>query len=303
MITLPHHPCMSITQICRKHKSMANNFNYPDSFIELVHKTNDNNSLLYGQYIGTGNPNARILILGKECAIDKNNKPQQYENEIVANAKNWNKNIDNNVSIDNADKDELWKNDINSQINPLYPYRGQYFKKNKNNNLGTNPTWYNYQKILINILTDLNITVPIDKANKVFLHEYCFLSELNSETDRYSKYVDSNKRKKSIDSRKVLFGENFFQQFPIVIVAAGHYPHEHDINLEKLFGVIWNGITINNKYNSCLNRNWYNIHRETAGRNPKLLIHTNQLSVVTTELLNQLAIECSDFIKESSISL
>lgn len=282
---------------------MANNFNYPDSFIELVHKTNDNNSLLYGQYIGTGNPNARILILGKECAIDKNNKPQQYENEIVANAKNWNKNIDNNVSIENADKDELWKKDINSQINPLYPYRGQYFKRNKNNNLGTNPTWYNYQKILINILTDLNITVPIDKANKVFLHEYCFLSELNSETDRYSKYVDSNKRKKSIDSRKVLFGENFFQQFPIVIVAAGHYPHEHDINLEKLFGVKWNGITINNKYNSCLNRNWYNIHRETAGRNPKLLIHTNQLSVVTTELLNQLAIECSDFIKESSISL
>lgn len=282
---------------------MANNFNYPDSFIELVHKTNDNNSLLYGQYIGTGNPNARILILGKECAIDKNNKPQQYENEIVANAKNWNKNIDNNVSIENADKDELWKKNINSQINPLYPYRGQYFKRNKNNNLGTNPTWYNYQKILINILTDLNITVPIDKANKVFLHEYCFLSELNSETDRYSKYVDSNKRKKSIDSRKVLFGENFFQQFPIVIVAAGHYPHEHDINLEKIFGVKWNGITINNKYNSCLNRNWYNIHRETAGRNPKLLIHTNQLSVVTTELLNQLAIECSDFIKESSISL
>lgn len=282
---------------------MANNFNYPDSFIELVHKTNDNNSLLYGQYIGTGNHNARILILGKECAIDKNNKPQQYENEIVANAKNWNKNIDNNVSIENADKDELWKKDINSQINPLYPYRGQYFKRNKNNNLGTNPTWYNYQKILINILTDLNITVPIDKANKVFLHEYCFLSELNSETDRYSKYVDSNKRKKSIDSRKVLFGENFFQQFPIVIVAAGHYPHEHDINLEKIFGVKWNGITINNKYNSCLNRNWYNIHRETAGRNPKLLIHTNQLSVVTTELLNQLAIECSDFIKESSISL
>lgn len=282
---------------------MANNFNYPDSFIELVHKTNDNNSLLYGQYIGTGNPNARILILGKECAIDKNNKPQQYENEIVANTKNWNKNIDNNVSIENADKDELWKKDINSQINPLYSYRGQYFKRNKNNNLGTNPTWYNYQKILINILTDLNITVPIDKANKVFLHEYCFLSELNSETDRYSKYVDSNKRKKSIDSRKVLFGDNFFQQFPIVIVAAGHYPHEHDINLEKIFGVKWNGITINNKYNSCLNRNWYNIHRETAGRNPKLLIHTNQLSVVTTELLNQLAIECSDFIKESSISL
>ncbi len=303
MITLPHHLCMSITQICRKHKSMANNLNYPDSFIELVHKTNDNNSLLYGQYIGTGNPNARILILGKECAIDKNDKPQQYENEIVANAKNWKKNIDNNVSIENADKDELWKKDINSQINPLYPYRGQYFKRNRNNNLGTNPTWYNYQKMLINILKNLNITVSIDKANKVFLHEYCFLSELNSETAKYSKDVDSIKRTKSINSRKVLFGENFFQQFPIVIVAAGHYPHEHDINLEKLFGVKWNGITINNNYNPSLNKNWYNIHRETAGRNPKLLIHTNQLSVVTTELLNQLAIECSNFIKESSISL
>lgn len=285
---------------------MANNFNYPDSFIELVHKTNDNNSLLYGQYIGTGNPNARILILGKECAIAKDEnqqQQQQYRNEILKNAANWKDNIDNQVTIENADKDELWEKDINSQINPLYPYRGQYFKRNRNNNLGTNPTWYNYQKLLINILKDLNITVPIDKANKVFLHEYCFLSELNSETAKYSKDVDSIKRTKSIDSRKVLFDENFFQQFPIVIVAAGHYPHEHNIDLEKLFGVKWNGITINNKYNPSLNRNWYNIHRETAHRNPKLLIHTNQLSVVTSELLNQLAKECNDFIKEFSISL
>jgi hypothetical protein len=282
---------------------MANNYKYPKSFIELVNEANDHNSLLFGQYIGTGNPNAKIMILGKECAIDRNEKPRQYENEILENAINWKNNIDNQVSIEIADENELWKTDINSQINPLYPYRGQYFKRDRNNNLGTNPTWYNYQKILINILKNLNIPVSTDKANKVFLHEYCFLSELNSETERYSKYVDSIKRKKSIETRKVLFGETFFQQFPIIIVAAGHYPREHDIDLEKAFGVKWNGIINNNKYNNKLNRNWYNIHRETTGCNPKLLIHTNQLSVVTTELLIQLSKECSNFIQETSICL
>ena len=130
---------------------MANNFNYPEFFIELVSKANNHNSLLYGQYIGTGNPNAKILILGKECAIDKNESRKQYENEIMKNAKNWKNNIDNHISIENADKDELWKKDINSQINPLYPYRGQYFKRNRNNNFGTSSTWYNYQKMFINI--------------------------------------------------------------------------------------------------------------------------------------------------------
>ena len=45
--------------------------NYPDSFNEIVSKVNDKQNSLYGQYLGTGNPNSKILILGKECAINK----------------------------------------------------------------------------------------------------------------------------------------------------------------------------------------------------------------------------------------
>lgn len=279
---------------------MNTTFNYPSSFANLIKKTNDKENLLFEQYIGTGNPNAKILIIGKECAIDQNQRPIQYENEILKNASNWENNIDNHISLLDADKYELWKKDINANINPLYPYRGQYFKKDRNNNLGTTPTWYNYQKILISILQKLDITIAENQIGKIILHEYFFLSELNSDTGKYSKLVDSDKRIKSIETRKLLFREEFFQQFPIIIVAAGHYPRELGIDLGTIFDVKWDGITINNQYDKSLNRNWYNIHREVGG-SPKLLIHTNQLSVVTNELLNQLASQCVNFIKQYKI--
>ena len=277
--------------------------NYTDSFNEIVSKVNDKQNSLYGQYLGTGNPNSKILILGKECAINKNTHQCQYEHEILNNFINWKHNVDNNISIQNADKDELWKTSKHVPVNPLYPYRGQFFKRDRNNNYGTSATWYNYQKLLNKILQDLNIPVPEDKQNKIFFHEYCFLSELNSETAKYSKDVESIGRETSIGIRKLLFTEVFYQHFPIVIVATGHYPREYDIDLQKMFSVNWNGDTNNNKKNDKLRRNWYNIHHEITGGTPKLLIHTNQLSVVTTELLIKIAEECVHFIKEHKLFL
>lgn len=277
--------------------------NYPDSFNIIVCKVNNKQDYLYGQYLGTGNPNSKILILGKECAINKETNKWQYEHEVLNNFINWKHNVDNNISIQNADKDELWKTSKHVPVNPLYPYRGQFFKRDRNNNYGTSATWYNYQKLLNKILQDLNIPVPEDKQNKIFFHEYCFLSELNAVTAKYSKDVDSIDREKSIKIRKFLFREDFYQQFPIVIVAAGHYPREFDIDLQKIFSVNWDGDTNNNNNNDKLGRNWYNIHHEITGETPKLLIHTNQLSIVATELLNKIAEESVRFIKEHKIIL
>ena len=44
------------------------------------------------QYIRQGNPYSRILILGKESAIDKNKNQNQYRREIENNYNDW-KNI------------------------------------------------------------------------------------------------------------------------------------------------------------------------------------------------------------------
>lgn len=44
-------------------------------------------------YLGTGNPNSNILIIGKESAIDSVLNKEQYEREIVNNAIDWRRNL------------------------------------------------------------------------------------------------------------------------------------------------------------------------------------------------------------------
>lgn len=99
------------------------------------------------KFIGTGNPLAKILIIGKEVAIDKDKNPDVYKKEILNNFNDWNNLVDFNLD---TIKDKDWYN-----YSPLYPYKGQEFKiiNKENNNAGTSRTWYNYQKIL-NFITE-----------------------------------------------------------------------------------------------------------------------------------------------------
>ena len=60
--------------------------NYPQSFIDLLNSKHD--------YIGQGNPNAKILIIGKECSI--------AETEMTKNNfTDWEKNCAEETTIDN----------------------------------------------------------------------------------------------------------------------------------------------------------------------------------------------------------
>ena len=287
---------------------MENHCNYPKDFIELVEKVNDSESEVYGQYIGVGNPNAKILIIGKESAINTKNddEKQQYEIEYLRNATGWLQNINNNVAFLDADKDELWKNGCNASINPMYPYRGQRFtiyrKKCDGTEIGcggTSSTWYNYQKIINNMRS---ISLDDKRKRTICFHEYCFSTELSSVSAKYSKEADPKKRKESIKARTAeLLKLPFYQQFPIVIVAAGHYPKIFGIDLEKLFGVKWDGKTIDRNDKCKLKRNWLNVH---FGNQPKLLIHTNQLSInITDVLLRLIAEKCDEFVKSNNIKL
>ena len=288
---------------------MENHCNYSKDFIELVKKVKNSENEDYGQYIeyiGVGNPNAKILIIGKESAIDVKKEEKQYEREILKNAEGWLQNIDNNVTLLDADKDEKWKKDSNASINPLYPYRGQRFtvyRKKKNGTEigcgGTSSTWYNYQKIINNMRS---ISLNDERKRTICFHEYCFSTEFSSISAEYSKEADPRKRNESIKVRTAeLLNAPFYQQFPIVIVATGHYPKEFGIDLEVLFGVKWDGKTIGRQEKEELKRNWYNVHH---GNQPKLLIHTNQLSMnITDELLRLIAKECDTFVKNNNIKL
>lgn len=87
-------------------------------------------------YIGTGNPNAKILIIGKECAIDlqTDNGQRQYQREIKNNLNLWLQNSKTNLQYTDI---QDWFTNIADEIkfNPLFPFYGQLFKKDRINKM------------------------------------------------------------------------------------------------------------------------------------------------------------------------
>jgi len=74
------------------------------------------------KYIGTGNPSANILIVGKETAIASDSK-EQIVREMEKNFHEWKKNLKDNDLSKIEIKECDWANP-----NPLYPYKGQLHK-------------------------------------------------------------------------------------------------------------------------------------------------------------------------------
>jgi hypothetical protein len=68
---------------------------YTSQFKEVLNQCKQNEL-----FLGLGNPNAKILILGKEAAIDKEKNPRHYEVEVKNNVKDWEKNSVNNKQLD-----------------------------------------------------------------------------------------------------------------------------------------------------------------------------------------------------------
>lgn len=252
---------------------------YNDDFRDIV-KT--------GEYIGTGNPNAKILIIGCECAIGKNST--QYEDEIKNNAHNWQVNIDSaNLGVDIEITDDC------SSINPLYPYRGQLLKIDNKKNCGTSRTWYNYQKLYNGIF-------GYEANNIINFHEKFFITEFSTITARSKEAIIANKklkeeRKSSIEKRRNLFSESaFYQKFPIVIVATGGAPYVDNkiVKLCEIFNLDDKNIVFRRIDNILCN-----IHRNKIGQSPKLVIHTWQFGgCISNHFLDTIAELCRNFLSE-----
>lgn len=247
-----------------------------------------------GFFLGSGNPNAKLLFIGKEAAIDSLNSSEQHKREICNNTQDWELNIQNNTQFSEVDN---WF--VTPQYNPLYPYKGQrkaVESRNENGDIiggkrGTSRTWFNYQKITDAIYFD---GILLDTIN---FHEYAFLTELNQITGKYSKDVPKKIRKESIEKRKELLQTPFFKDFPIIIVAVGHYVRDFDIDLQDLFKVKFDKLS-SEKYSKGLSKDFINIHFDNLEQPTKLLIHTNQLSMVSNELINRLGQICNDYLRQ-----
>lgn len=196
-----------------------------DNFARLLENTSE-------EYIGVGNPDAKILIIANEPGIADE---EQSNKEVACNRKMWQA----------VDKGDFPAKD-NAEYNPRFPFRGQlytvYSKKNGRGEGGTSRTWYNYQK-LIDCLrgVERGKRIPLD------FHDFCFSTDFSSVCAKKSGEIDRNpklckKREESIACRagsgNNFFSEDFFQHFPIVIVASGHYikQFKHIFNPKDLFG-------------------------------------------------------------------
>lgn len=251
-----------------KHLTKSKIMNRIEKFRKLINTLDEQRRNEEFKYIGTGNPNADILIIGKETSINKVDA-DQYKREMLNNFHDW-----KTMSIYNPS--EVKNYFENGDYSPLYPYKGQIFNIDNGKNKGTSRTWYNYQK-LYNL-----ICYKPDNSNIDF-HENIFITEVNSTPSRRTKDANTS----SICERKdTLLKSEFINDFPIVIISGvGYFEISETRNeTEEIFNVKFKTKEIADERE----KQPYWIHWSEDGS--KLLINTYQLSIgISDNLLSEIA--------------
>jgi hypothetical protein len=211
---------------------------YSKSFKEFV------NNGIDSYFIGTGNPNEKILLVGKESAISPEDESglEWYKN----NAQDWQKHIAENIS------------EVNEyEVGINHPLRKGWGKN----------TWSKYQK-----LSD-HIRKEVSKPFHVNFLKYCFTTEMNDAPMEKTAKAD----KSGLKPRKELFkNSDFIQSFPVVVLACSDYIKNNDEvrEIDDVFGVTYIGDEKGKYWYS--NGNWFFLHYNE--NRTKLVIHTRQLS-------------------------
>lgn len=234
-------------------------------------------------FIGLGNPNAKILIVGKEVSTNsKSSKPLERQNIISYknNPGDWEMNIKLNRS-QNQISNWIFDKDLNLDNvnnNPLFAFKGS-FKK------GTSDTWKKYQKLHDIIFKGgivQNNDLELDFQKDFFITE---MSEFPSPKTSNAQQVENFKL--NLEKRKhSFFKSHFIQQFPVVVLACSNYiwNKENDMQINEIFNVQYDYDMIHSKgeYNySRYNKFW--THYSEDGE--KLVIHTRQLSMNVKDIM------------------
>ena len=259
------------------------NYMYTEKFKQVVQYCKENNL-----FVGYGNPNGKVLVIGKEAAhIGKEETTENLEKKkeelFQSNVSQWEHILSTN-EVPNYDGERPI-----SHENPLYAYGNQFNKKDvrkegKPYNGGTSSTYLNYEKLYEQLF------LQGEKLKKINFQKEFFITEFSDypTKESYKNEDIEALRKQSIEERKPLFALPFFKEFPIVIVAAGDYPDLYHIDLEKTFNVIF-------KKEIKVGRDRYFLH--FSKDNKRILIHTRQLSnSFSRELIPAIASEAKKFL-------
>lgn len=251
-------------------------------------------------YIGYGNPNAKILFIGQEAAIDRETHPNRYEYEIASNAEQWKSIVSKDVGYElvNHSKIEFGL--------PLHPWPNQKFQvrsEMQNGNFrgefGTSKTWYNYQKLINKILELFSKDrKTMTKDDHLDFHRLSFHTDMSDATFR--KHSNTAEGKNSVIKRASLLSCDFFRNFSVVIAAVGHFPR--DTYGDSYFGDIFRVSFIGNE--GIEQSEWMNISIRDNETNPMLLIHTPQFSgALSDRYIDHMARRVVDFASGYRINL
>lgn len=160
-------------------------------------------------YVGFGNPNSKVLILGKEKGFDVQNNhiSEQFEYESLKNPNEWKYYIDNKIKPNT-------KKYSNTQyyINAFKPYL------HKNNG---GHTWNKYETLLKYLFPEI-------KGSENDFFNQAFISEINHQPSKLSKL-----KKIESSERLDLLKHDYFKSFPITILGCGNYLSQ--VQIEQIF--------------------------------------------------------------------
>lgn len=255
---------------------------YPKTFKDLLKGNYPNN------YIGQGNPFAKILIIAKECT---NTDDLEYKELIADNFLDWQDQPSPEQIPNWFDCGFDWQ-----QYHPLQPFKGQRMLIHRNNNHGTNATFYAYQKFINALLPPENRAARGEMLN---FYDYCFITELSTKCKKYSgkrEVSTAQSIKDRLLREDAILRQPFFQQFPIIILACFRYYDMYGIDIQTLFNTHFVPPT-----NEITKHEFINKHISSDGK--RLLLHTNHFSMRSNAFIEALAAECKAFIKQQNISL
>lgn len=168
---------------------------------KLVGKIKDSkelDKLANPYYIGFGNPNAQLLIIGKEKAFNATDNPELLFLESINNTTQWNELIEKNVE---------WGDSIFPIFDPRCP-RIYHNKIPKG-------TWFKYCTLLSTFLKASITPDTLFKDNfKDSFFKHCFCTELNHIPSASSNNIPIS------DERAEFLSNQFYRDFDYVLIAG-----------------------------------------------------------------------------------
>ena len=190
------------------------------SFIKLI-----SDKISENEYLGLGNPDSNILLVGNEKALGKSDK-SIIKHELDLNVSHWLDIINkfNNLH-DPFDKELLNRQNSFEKFNPFNPLLYNITAKRVKGKSGH--TYYGMNRLInrYEAINNLNPTNIFEESFAANTFSKVFLTELNATPARSSSQANFNLKAFRASSRYKMMtstlGEHFFNSFKTVILYCG----------------------------------------------------------------------------------